>query len=144
MGIYTAAVTTPAPAAGAAFCAINTPASKTIRIKEIGIFSTVATASSIQVIRPANTPVATTNVLGQAQDSQLGASVVNVSTAWSTAPTITAMVPLRRIVLPATISAGMIWTFPDPIVLAISSWLILWNFGAGAAPISAAYFVWDE
>lgn len=145
MGIFSTSVATPAAGAGAAYATIHTPAGRTCRIREIGSFNNAATASSIGLIRPTNTPVATTSVLGQAQDPILGASLVNVDTAWSTAPTVGTTF-FRRVQLPATISAGIIWTFPidAPLILAASSWLVVWNFGAGAGSVQQLYMVWDE
>jgi hypothetical protein len=146
MARYEAGFVTPAAAAGAAYATIHTAASQRARIREIGLFCNAATASSIQLIRPANTPVATTSVLGQALDPGDPASVTNCDTAWSTAPTISANVPLRKITLPATIGAGVIWSWlPDqPLVINVSSWLVLWNFGAGAGSVLNGYIAWDE
>jgi hypothetical protein len=53
--------------------------------------------------------------------------------------------PLRRIVLPAAIGAGVIWQFDRLIagVLGTTS-LVLWNFGGAAASALSLYIVCDD
>lgn len=147
MAFYETGVRTPAAAAGAAFATLHTGASLRARIRELHIFSTAATAASIGLIRPSNAPVASTSVLGLAQDPAEPASTVNVDTAWSTAPTIGSNF-LRRIDFPASIGSGVIWTWPDGqsngLLVAVSSYLVLWNFGASAGPILDVVLVWEE
>jgi hypothetical protein len=46
-------------------------------------------------------------------------------------------------VLPATIGAGVIWTFEDGLVIPVSSYLVLWQYSALAVTYSC-YFVYDE
>ena len=144
MARYSCAVTTPAAATGAAFATFHSTASDKPRIVEIGFFNNAATASSVQLIRPANTPVASTSVLGQAEEVADPAGTCNIDTAWSTAPTISTNVPLRRVVLPATAGAGVIWTFPQGLTIPISGWIVLWNYGGSTASALSLYIVWDE
>lgn len=144
MARFRAAVTTPAAASGATYATIHAVASRRLAIAEIGFSNNAATASSIQLIRPANTPVASTSVLGQADDPAEAAATGNIDTAWSTAPTIGSNVPLQRIVLPATAGAGGIWTFPTGLVIPLSGWLVVWNFGGAAGSAQSLYVVWDE
>jgi hypothetical protein len=61
--------------------------------------------------------------------------------AWTTAPT--AGTALRRMVLPATIGAGVIWTFPNGLVLPTSSFFVVWQFSALAVTYSV-YFDYEE
>jgi hypothetical protein len=147
VAIYENGAVSVAAAAGAGYCTIHSASTRTSRLLEIGISedTSVAAGSAIGLGRPANTPVATTSVLGQARDPLMGASVTNVDTAWSTAPTAPTAF-LRRIRLPAAIGAGVIWTWSpeDPLGLAVSSWLVLWNYGAAAGAALPLYFVWDE
>ena len=142
---YSVGQATVAAATGAAYATIHTGSSYKARIVEIGLACNAATASSVGLIRASNTPVASTSVLGQAEDPSDPASTVNFDTAWSTAPTIGSNY-LRRFGLPATIGAGIIWTWsPDkPLVLPVSSWLVLWNFGASTASVLQAYVKWLE
>jgi hypothetical protein len=134
---------TPAAAAAAAYCTLHTGASVPAKIWEIGVWLGAATATSIGLTRATNTPVATTSALGQKLDTTSPASTVNLDTAWSTAPT-TATPYLRAVNMPASGGAGMIWVFQRPLVLAVSQWLVLWNFGAGAGSALSVYFSWSE
>lgn len=147
MAIFENGAVSAAAAAAAAYCTIHTAASRTARLLEIGISedTSVAAGSAIGLGRPANTPVASTSVLGQARDALSGVSLTNVDTAWSTAPTAPTNF-LRRMRLPAAIGAGVIWTFSpeDPLTLAASSWLVIWNYGGAAGAALPLYMVWDE
>ncbi len=146
---YEVGVQSVAAASAAAYCTIRGATGQRVRIREIGISLNAATASSIGLGRPANTPVATTSVLLQNKDPADAASITNFDTAWSTAPTVPAQF-LRRIVLPATAGAGWIWTFPDdePLILdktaGSNQWVVLWNFGAGAGSVLNVYVVTKE
>lgn len=145
MATYSLRVITPAAATVAAYATIHTPSGRKARIYEMGAFCNAATASSFGVIRSSNTPVASTSTVGAAEDPLSGASTVNVDTAWSTAPTVGTSF-LRGFVSQATIGAGVIWTWPlnAPLVIDVSSWLVLWNFGAGAGSALTFYAKWDE
>jgi hypothetical protein len=145
MAKYSVGVVTPAAASAAAYATIHTAAGDRARILEIGAFTTAATASRIALGRKNNTPVATTSVLGQAEDPADTAAVTNVDTAWSTAPTAPANF-LRRASLAAVIGAGVVWTWPvgKELIIPVSDWLIIWNDGASAGSALAFYAVWDE
>ncbi len=143
--LYEVSIRTPAAGAAAAFAAIRSSASLRPVIREIGIVSTAATAASIGLIRASNTPVATTSVLGQAQDTAEPAALTNVDSGWSTAPTVGASF-LKRVDLPATIGSGIVWTWDrgKGLVIPVSSSLVLWNFGGGAGPVLDLWVVWEE
>jgi hypothetical protein len=142
---YSLGVASIAAATGATYFTLHTAAANGVYIREIGLFVNAATASSVGLIRPSNTPVATTSVLGLPQNPSDVASTVNLDTAWSTAPTI-GTAYLRKMTIPATIGNGLIWQFPTdaPLVVAASSWLIFWNYGAGTGSVLNGYVVWDE
>lgn len=143
---YTVGFASVAAAAGAAYATLHTGASYRARIREVGLFVNAATASSVQLIRPNNTPVASTSILGQTQDPGDPASTINVDTAWSTAPTIGTNVPLRKGAIPAAIGNGLVWTWPadQPLIVPVSSWLVLWNYGAGAGSVLNCWITWEE
>jgi len=145
MGLYSAANTTPAAAAGAAYCTLHCVATERAYIREIGISLNAATASSVGLGRPANTPTATTSVLGQAHDAAEGAATVNMDTAWGTAPTAPTIF-MRRVVFPATAGVGLIWAFPpgSEIIMPVSGWLTFWNFGGAAGSACSLYVTWEE
>jgi hypothetical protein len=144
-GNYHGAVVTPAAAAGAAYMTIWAPASTRSRLLEIGITTTAATASSVGLYRPTNTPVASTTVVPVPADPADGVGVTLLGTAWSTAPTIGTNVPIRRWTTAAAIGAGVIWTFPNMTfgVAGISA-LVLWNFGGAAGSALNVYCVTDD
>jgi hypothetical protein len=144
-GNYHGSVATPAAAAGAAYMTIWAPASTRSRLLEIGLFNNAATASSIGIYRPTNTPVATTTVVPVPADPSDGVGVTLLGTAWSTAPTIGTNVAIRRAVLPAAIGAGIIWQFPNMVFgVAGTGALVIWNFGAGAGSVLNVYCVTDD
>lgn len=142
---YSVSAVTPAAANGAAYATIHTGASDRCYIQEIQIFTTAATTSRLALGRKNNTPVATTSVLGQAEDPADSAATVNLDTAWSTAPTAPANF-LRRTSLIAAIGAGVIWTWPigKELRIPVSDWLVLWNDGPSAGSALAVTVVWEE
>lgn len=145
MSRYGVELATVAPAAGAPYATIAA-GTKRVELRELGLFCNAATASSVRLLRPANTPVATTSTLCQPHDpANTLASTTNIGTAWSTVPTISTNIGTRRITLPAQIGAGVIWTFYDsPLVIPPSGWLVLWNFGAAAGSVLNMYATVDE
>lgn len=149
MAVFSVSITTPAAAAGAAYLNIRAASTARARIREIGAFCNAATSSSIGLIRTLTQGTPTTSVLGQVQDVADAASVTNIDSAWSSAPTIAATpIYLRKIVLPASIGAGIIWTFPPDTALlgtnTATGGLLLWNFGGSAGSALSAYVVWEE
>jgi len=144
MSLYSASVTTPAAAAAAAFAAIRAASTDRVRVKEIGGFLNAATATSAQLVRAATNGTASTTTAMQPNDPSDPAATSLIVTAWSVAPTISTNVPLRRVVMPATAGNGWVWVFPDPIIIASTADLLLWNFGAGAASALSLYVVVDE
>lgn len=147
MAVYSAAVRTPAAAAGAAYADVRTTAAERARIMEIGAFGTAATAASIGLVRPASSGTASTTTAGQPNDPGDAPATAAVGSAWSAAPTISGTpIYLRRFTGPALAGAGVIWTFPlgSEIVVPVSGSFLLWNFGAAAGPALDLYIVWNE
>lgn len=142
---YSLGIASIAAAAGATYFTLHTGALIRARIREVGLFVNAATASSIGIIRPANTPIGTTSVLGLPNDPADPASTVNLDTAWAVTPPTVGTAYLRKAVIPATIGNGIIWTFqPDALVVNVSSYLVFWNFGAGAGSVLNGYVTWEE
>jgi hypothetical protein len=143
---YTCAVRTPAAAAGATYCDLRTTSTDRARIREIGVSSSAATLSSLGLIRSATIGTTSTTTIGQAQEPGEAAGTVLIGTAWSSAPTISTNVYLRRFAIPATAGAGVIWTWPydAPLVVPVSASILLWNFGAAAGAACDVYWVWEE
>lgn len=146
MTIYSLGFSKTAPGAGTGICMIRPPSTLAAGIREIGVFNSTAVASSVGLVRNATTGTPSTSTLVQAQDPDRPAGQTNIDTAWSAAATVAANY-LRKIVLPATIGAGIIWTFAPGELIAengATSQLMLWNFGAGAAAALECYVVIDE
>lgn len=142
---YHVAGATPAAAAGAALLDIRAGSAPRLRVLEIGLFNTAATAANpISIERSTTLGTASTTVVPQAGDPADSAATSLIGTAWSVAPASTA-VPLRRAVLPANIGAGIIWTFGyGDMVIPGSGSLVVMNRGAAAAGIMSFYVVLDE
>jgi hypothetical protein len=137
-----------AAAAGAAYAAFRAP-TRTSRLIEIGLSCNAATASNISLFRntAAGYAASTSSSVGQAEKPTAAAGTSLVDSAWSTPPTITAASRMRRFLLPATIGAGLIWTFPEGLDVrnaTATDILVLWNEGASAGSVLNGYCVWDE
>ena len=105
-----------------------------IKIVELGFFLAAATASIIGLGRPAAigvTPTTPVDFLLEDPNNVLASGVVQSALAWATPPTAPTAF-LRRIALPATIGTGVIWTFPEGLVIPISSAIVLWNLGTNS------------
>lgn len=145
MALYRVAIRTAATGAGAAIADLRTAAGDRAFIREIGAFVVTATASSVGIIRPATLGTTSTTTVPQAGDPADPAATALLGSVWSAAPTISTNVYHRRILLPATIGAGVIWTFgPRDLVVPVSSSLLLWNFGAGANAALDLYIDFEE
>ena len=126
---YSCGVRSPSPGAGAAYVTIHTGANLRAFVFDIQTAMSTTTQSLYALFRTNNTPVASTSQLGQADDPTSPASTVNVDTAWSTAPTIGANVAFRRDTTPSGIAVGFgaTWLWDEPVVIPVSSWLVVWN-----------------
>jgi hypothetical protein len=138
-GQNTTVSTTTAPSFDVKASATNSP-----RIMEFGVNLGAATASTYGLGRPGNDgSVAQTSPLALlAENPNDPTGQTTTAVAWTTAPTVPTTF-LRRCYLPATIGAGIIWTFPRGIICAVSRGLVLWNIAASAAN-SALWVVADE
>jgi hypothetical protein len=104
------------------------------KVLELGLFLVAATASTIGLGRPAAvgvTPTTPVDFLAEDPNDVIAAGVVQSAVAWGTGPTIPAAF-IRTISLPATIGTGVIWTFPEGLVIPVSSSIILWNLGTNS------------
>lgn len=144
MARYSAGFTKAAPAAGTFVSQIRTTSTKDIRVWEIGAFASTAVALSLGLIRSTTVGATFTTVTPAADDTSAGAATALVDTAITTQPTIGTGF-MRKIVLPATIGAGIIWSFPMGLVVPTSAGLLLWNFhGSAAGPAVEGYWTYEE
>jgi hypothetical protein len=114
-----------------------------VKVLEIGIFLAAATASVFGIGRPAAigiTPTSPVDLLNEDTADVIASGSVQSALAWGTGPTVPVSF-LRRVSLPATIGTGVIWTFPEGLVIPVSSSLVLWNLGTNA--VVDAYAVVD-
>lgn len=112
---------------------LRTTASVRAVVLEIHFFMATGTAVSIGVGRPAAigvTPTSPVTVL--AEDAGAPAGNTQVALAWATSPTAPTSF-LRRWNGPATIGAGIIFTFPRGLIVPLSSSLVIWNITANVA-----------
>lgn len=144
MARYSAGFTKAAPATGTFVSQIRTTSSKDIRVWEIGVFASTAVALSVGLIRSLTLGATFTTITPVADDTSAGAATALVDTAITTQPTITANTYLRKVVLPATIGAGIIWSFPMGLIVPTSAGMLLWNFGAGTGPAVEGYWTYEE
>lgn len=118
-------------------------ASRDLRVYEIGVFASTAVSGTIGLIRPSAVGATfTSSGVGAPEDNAAGAGVAVVDIAATTAPTIGTNY-MRRIVLPGSIGAGVIWTFPVGINIPISTSLALWQISSLAVTYET-YFLYDE
>jgi len=129
---YTLGVRTSAGTAAAAAWEIRAAATPgRARLMELGFFLAAATASQYGLGRPAaigDTPTSPVDFLPEDPNNVLASGVIQSALAWGTGPTVPTAY-LRRIYLPATIGTGVIWTWPDGLVIPVSGSLVLWNIG---------------
>lgn len=144
---YSCAVRSPAPLTGAPYVTLHTGTAKRAYVIYAEAAISATTQSLFGLARPANAPVATTSVLGQADDPSFPASTVRLDTAWSTAPTVSGGF-LRRGTTPSAVAVGFgfawTWSLFDALVVPPSSYLVLWNPGAATAAACDVSFRWYE
>lgn len=144
MAYYSLGVLTTGTASGAAAWEIRTSANVRAKVMEIGFFLNAATASTVGLGRPAAIGITPTSPVDFQPEDPANPTVstqVQSSLAWTTGPTVPTNF-LRRIGLPATAGVGVIWTFPQGLVIPVSSSLVLWNLALNSA--LNAYAIVDE
>ncbi len=92
-------------------------------VLELGIFTTTAVAGEVGIGRAANTAAgALTGTLVQAMDTSDEAGTATLTTTFGTTQPTAPTNFMRRIQLPATIGAGVIWTWaPGELMIPASS-----------------------
>lgn len=129
MALYSHAARTITVTSGVATWELRSAATDKLMVVEMGIFMAAATASTFGLGRPAAIGVTPTSpVTVQPFDTGDPAGTGQTAVAWGTAPTApTSAIYLRRIGLPATIGAGVIWTFGERgLIVPVSSSIVLY------------------
>jgi hypothetical protein len=134
MAIYSQAQNTTVAGSAAPSFDFKASASNSPRLMEFGVNLGAATASTYGIGRPGNdgsvAQTAGLAVLPENPNDPAGQTTTAI--AWSTAPTVPTTY-FRRIYLPATIGAGVIWTFPRGLICVASRGIVQWNIAASAA-----------
>jgi hypothetical protein len=114
-------------------------------LRELGIFATTAVAGEIGLGKPAANGAGTaTGTLGQPIDSADVAGLTTLVTSFGTTQPTAPTNFFRRMQLPATIGAGVIWVWePQEFVIPISSNLVVWQISAAAVTYDV-YAKWAE
>lgn len=122
MSRYTAAFAKTTTAAAGPICDIRTAAAKDVRVWEIWVSLDTAVAGTVGLVR--TTSAGTTpggDQVAVAEDfSNTRTVATHCYTTYATEPT-QATTYIRRSALPATIGAGVLWTFPEGIVIPTST-----------------------
>ena len=102
-----------------------------VKVLEIGITLVTATASSFGIGRISGSIVnpVPEDFLLEDPDDVLASGVIKSITNWDSAPSGPSNY-FRRVSLPATIGAGIIWSFPQGITIPTSSYLAIWNISS--------------
>lgn len=143
MARYDIAVQKTTGAASGMICQIRAGASRDVEIFEIGVNVTTAVAGEIALIRPSAVgSTFTSSSVVAAWDPTSGAGVAVIDTAASTPPTIGTNY-MRRWQFPGSIGAGVIWTFPQGLIVPVSASIAIWQLSALAVTYDV-YISWNE
>jgi len=119
-----------------------TAATTRANVLEIGLTLNAATASAFGIGHPTAGTTLGTTANGQPEDmGSPQTSPTQIGTSWTTGPGAPAQF-LRRVSLPNTIGAGIIWTFPRGVLVPTSNSLCEWNLSATS--VIDTWWVWDE
>lgn len=144
MAIYSFAQNTTIVTSAAASFTFLAAAANSPRLMEYGINLGAATASTYGIGRAGNdgtfTQTGGVAVLAENPGDPTGQTLSAV--AWGTAPTVPANF-FRRVYLPATIGAGIIWTFPRGLIMIAGRGVTNWNIAASSAN-THIWFIVDE
>ena len=143
MAIYSIAQRTASGTIATAAWEIRSTSTNKPKIMEIGISQNAATAGVYGLGRPAAIGVTPTTPLTALDegDGNGPAGLTTCAVAWGTGPTVPTNF-LRRLSTPATIGAGIIWTFPRGLSLPVSGSIVIWNITATA--VADVWCVVDE
>lgn len=141
MAGFSLAMRSTVSSSGAAVAEIRAAASNRVRLFEVGVSIQAATASLYGLGRPASAGTASSAVAVLPDDTNDTGTAQGAVT-WSSGPTAPTQF-MRRGGLPASIGAGLVWTFPRGIIIPASGSIVLWNIAAGANAVDV-YWVIDE
>lgn len=143
MGVYALSQRTIVTAAGGATWEIRTTSSNKPKIMELGISQVTAVAGVFGIGRPAVigvTPTSPQTFLDES-DGNAPVGLTTSCVAWATPPTVPANF-FRRVACPASIGAGILFTFPRGLGIPISSSIVVWVIAT--APVCDVWCSVDE
>jgi hypothetical protein len=146
MQLYEVGLTKTTAAAAGPIVTLLTSATARPDIREIGIFiAPTAAAATIGLGRPAAAGTGTaTGTLGQALDAGDPAATCTLVTSFATTQPTAPTNFMRRIDLPATVGAGVVWTYPpNTFNVPVSSNFVIWQLSAVAVTYDI-YVQWEE
>lgn len=130
---------------------LKTAATDRAEVLEIGVFLSVLPTTAPDIVVARMLAVGTgaiTATANLANDPGDAAAATAVETAWATTrPTFTTTGPFaRRGGIPLTLGQGLIWPFPVPLKLNVSTGLVIANVAASGATLGnfTGYIVWNE
>jgi hypothetical protein len=144
MARYSAGVSKASGAAAAWLAGLRCPATADARVWEIHVIAETAVAGTVDLrrITTAGTGAATSTTPTAEDSSATAASTVLIDTAFATAAPLATGVSIRRYALPATIGQGIIWTFPQGLVVPVSGAIGIYQLSALAVTYGVT-FVFD-
>ena len=104
------------------------------RLMQLEIFLAEATASVFGLGRPAAigvTPTTPVDFDPEDPNDVIASGAIQSALGWATPPTVPAKF-IKRLPAPATVGSGIIWTWPEGLVIPVSSALVVWNITANA------------
>lgn len=143
MALYSLSQRTTATAAASASWEVRSTSANKPRLFELGISQNAATAGVYGIGRPGAigvTPTSPQTFLDE-QDGNGPTGNTTAAVAWGTGPTVPANF-LRRISCPATIGAGVIFTWPKGLGIPVTNSIVVWIIAT--APVCDVYAVVDE
>ena len=140
-----AAAATTFGGAGVAYWNLSPASTGRVRVREIGVFNTTATACAVGLSRTTARGTQSTTQVGTPQDAADAASLANFDSAWTVNPTQgAAAAMLRRAMIPAAIGGGIIWVFGPNELIAVSSNGIALVNPTGTGQVLDCWAVWEE
>lgn len=133
MAIYSGDFATTVTTTGAAAMDFRGGAANSPAVMELAIVLAAATASTYFWTRSANSPTQSGTSALLAENPADPASSTTQAVTWTVAPTQSGVV-FRRAVLPATIGAGVVYTFPRGFKIAAAAATgMVWNGATNSA-----------
>ena len=143
MALYALSQRTTATAAASASWEVRSTSTNKPQVMELGISQNTGVAGVYGLGRPGaigNTPTSPQTFVDEG-DGNAPTALTTAAVAWGTGPTVPTNFN-RRISCPATIGAGVIWTFPRGLGIPVSNSIVVWIIAL--APVCDVWAVISE